>query len=91
MNIQDYADALNLEIRLTRYANQNNRWIAQFERCDTKDDAASCVLTSNYGSGVDPHSAIGDYVDEIRGKILVHCANSPEERRFVVPKTLTAK
>jgi len=91
MNIQEYADTLNLEISMTRYANQNNRWTAKFERCETKDNAESCMLAGTYGNGTDPESALGDYVDSIRGKILVHRANQTDERRFVVPLTLTLR
>jgi len=91
VNIQEYADVLNLELTLTRYANQNNRWMAKFERTDTKRDAEDCLLTGTYGNGVDPESAIGDYVDKIRGKILVHHGNSDKEQRWLVPMSLTLR
>jgi len=90
MNIQEYADVLNLDLKLMRYPNQNNRWTAKFERCETKDSEASCILSGTYGNGIDPQSAIADYVDSIRGKILVHHANMPNEQRWLVPVSLTA-
>lgn len=92
MNIQEYADVLNLELGLTRYPNQNNRWVARFESCETKDGADDCMLTSTYGNGSDPSSAIGDYVDQIKGKLLVVNASSDALRReYLVPQTLTAR
>lgn len=89
MNIHEYADTLNLEITLRRYPNQNGRWTAKFDSCETKKDSLDGCLTGTYGNGIDPDSAIGDYVDQIRGKILVHRGSA--EQRWTVPMSLTLK
>jgi hypothetical protein len=89
MNIEEYADALNLQLEITRYPNQSNRYTARFANCETKDDADSGCLTSAYGNGHCPGSAIDDYLDKIRGRVLVVDAMSPDNRRqYVVPKAI---
>jgi len=88
MNIYDYADTLNLDICLTRYSNQDNRWSASFEHCETKDDSTSSCLGETYGNGTSPNSAITDYITKIQGRLLV--VNAAGKRRgYVVPRTLT--
>ena len=90
MNIEEYADALNLELEIRRYPNQQNRYTASFEDCDTKTSADSGVIEGTYGNGDSASAAIIDYVNQIRGKILVHRPFDGEKRReYVVPKTLT--
>ena len=89
MNIADYCDVLNLELRVLRYPNQNGRWCARFERCETKDAPDSGVLASPHGNGKTPEAAISDYTDQIRGKILVVDAMGGSSRReYGVPVTL---
>ena len=89
MNIADYCDALSLELRVLRYPNQDGRWCARFEYCETKDTPGSGMLASTYGDGKTPEAAISDYVDKIRGKILVVDAMSSLLRReYAVPITL---
>lgn len=90
MNIEEYCDALNLELRIIRYPNQNNRYSAAFEDCEIKEDAADSFLTSTYGDGGTPGSAICDYLNKIRGKVLVVGAGSDKRRQYVVPKELAA-
>lgn len=90
MHIEEYADALNLELIILRYPNQANRYCAQFEDCEVKDDAGSAILESAYGNGSTPQAAIAAYLNEIRGKVLVVCAGDPERRRqYVVPRSLS--
>lgn len=90
MNIEEYADILNLDLRILRYPNQDNRYCAAFERCETKDDAGSGMLTSTSGNGNSPAEAINDYIERIRGKLLVVNAYGNKERReYVVPKEIT--
>lgn len=92
MNIEEYADILNLELRILRYPNQGNRYCAAFERCETKEDAGSNMLTSNHGNGKSPAEAIEDYLTQIRGRLLVVSAYGDKERReYVVPKELTPR
>ena len=91
MNIEEYADALNLELEIRRYPNQCNRYAASFENCETKASADDGCLTGTYGNGDSPSGAVVDYVQQIRGKILVHQAYSGDKRReYVVPKNLKA-
>jgi hypothetical protein len=90
VNIEEYADVLNLDMEITRYPNQSNRYSASFSNCEIKEDAGDGFLTSAYGNGTTPWLAIEDYVDKIRGKVLVINAGGPERRQYVVPKALSA-
>uniref|UniRef100_A0A6M3L9A3 Uncharacterized protein n=1 Tax=viral metagenome TaxID=1070528 RepID=A0A6M3L9A3_9ZZZZ len=90
MNIEEYADILNLTLVIRRYHNQSNRWSAAFEDCETKDDATSSILASESGEGQTPAAAVNDYVVKIQGKLLVQHAGSSNLRRdVIVPMTLT--
>jgi hypothetical protein len=89
MNIEEYADALNLQLEITRYANQGNRYSARFDGCETKDGPEDGCLTSTYGNGYSAFTAVEDYVKKIKGKILVVSAMGPDRRQYLVPKTLT--
>jgi hypothetical protein len=89
MNIEEYADALNLQLDITRHANQGNRYTASFEHCEIKDSAESSVLSSAYGNGYSPATAIEDYAKKIKGKLLVVNAMSLDRREYFVPRTLT--
>lgn len=91
MDLGSYADALNLQLRITRYSNQGGRYVARFEDCETKDGPDDGCLSSTYGSGGTATHAVDDYATKLRGKILVVDATSKERRReYLVPKTLGA-
>lgn len=83
MNIYELADIFNVQLIITRYANQKNRFSAQFERCETKD---GCCLRGEYGSGKSAIEAINDYSNLIAGKTLVFNAMTDKRREFVAPK-----
>ncbi len=88
MTLQDYCDAINVQIKLTYYPNQDSRWSASFEDAEVKQGHG---LLSAYGSGKSPALAINDYVTQIRGKRIVLSAMSIERRReFDVPANLSA-
>jgi hypothetical protein len=90
MNIQEYCDTLNIEIRLIYYPNQKGRWSASFYNCEFKDKAGSACLESTHGNGTTPQSAMYDFIKRIRGKLLVYCAMHKDKRmEFVVPDSLT--
>lgn len=86
MTIEEYADALNLELEIRRYPNQFNRYIASFKGCETKDEPESSVLSSTYGQGYGPLSAIDDYASKIKGKVLVINAMGGDRREYLVPR-----
>lgn len=91
MNIEEYADALNLDLVIQRYPNQSNRYSARFDRCETKESADSSCLEGTYGNGRSPQGAVEDYIDKIRGRVLVVDAMMGNDRRqYVVPKELQA-
>lgn len=71
MDVFDYADAMGLEIRVTRYSNQNERWSAQFEGVYTATSPDAGVKTGEYGNGNSAIDAIRDYVRKIVGKCLI--------------------
>lgn len=86
MQISEYADCINANLRLLRHSCQDNRWTALFEDCDIQDDGA---LIRVYGNGKTPHEAIIAYVQRIKGQKIVFYAMSKTQRReFIVPKDL---
>ena len=83
MNIYELADILNVQLIVTRYANQESRFSAKFEQCETKDGGCLC---SEYGNGKTATEAINKYSDAIAGKLLVFNAMTDKRREFVAPK-----
>lgn len=88
MKLTEFCDVVGVELRLTRYANQNGRWSAAFDNCEVK---AGSMLISAYGNGVTPKEAMEEYIRQVEGKTIVVAAMSPDHRRmFVVPGGLEA-
>ena len=89
MNIRDFADMINIEIQLTRYPGQNERWTAQFKNCEVKDCANSGILSSAYGDAKTPTQAIRAYCNRIQGKfIVVNAMDIQRRREFIAPNKL---
>lgn len=86
MDIQEYADVINANLKITRYHNQRGRWSAKFEFCEVKDGV---MLVGEYGNGKNPTQAIDDYLKRILGKTIVFNAMADSRREFNVPATLT--
>jgi hypothetical protein len=87
VKFEEYADALNLEIEITRYPCQNNRYTAKFRGVETKDNPDDGILTGTYGNGTTPQQAMMEYVRAIRGKTIV--VDAKERRRsYLVPMEL---
>lgn len=82
MTLDDYCDAINAELVVQRYPNQNNRWTAKFKYCEVKLNG---YLESTYGSGTTPAEAIEDYLIKIWKKTIVFNAMDKERREFIVP------
>ena len=86
ISIYEFADVIDTNLKLIRQSNRNNRWIVRFEYSEIKE---GMFLTGSYGSGSSPAEAILDYVQKIKGKLLVINATSKEYRKeFQVPKDL---
>jgi hypothetical protein len=89
MNFYDYADALELQIvirRRTPWDEVSSKWYAKFDGVETTDGT---FLKGEFGNGRTPEEAIGDYINQIRGKRIVHLATSKELRReFTVPRNI---
>ncbi len=87
MRLQDYLDTLNLQLNIIRHNNQNERWSAQFERCEIKKGS---ILSGEYGSGSTPDEAILDYIKKIKGKVIViNVTNEKERQQYSVPMNIT--
>jgi hypothetical protein len=82
MNIYEFADEINKELIITRYAQQNGRFVADFEYAEVKDDG---MLVSIYGEGQSPIEALNDYVDQISGKTIVFDAAGNKRQEHLVP------
>jgi len=86
--ITDFCDILNIEIILRYYPNQNNRWCAHFDHGEIKEHKSSGALISSHGNGPTPQQAINNYLDQIRGKVLVLNAMGTDRREYEVPDSL---
>jgi len=86
MTITEYVDAINCNIKITYYHNQDNRWCASFEHAEIKDYKGSGILASTHGNGKTPNNALLDYLTQIAGKTLVFNATGGDKRReYKVP------
>ena len=86
MKLQDLLDLLDLDLLVTRYANQKGRFSASFRNTDVKE---GIMLCGAYGDGKDYHSAVEDYLKKIRGRRIVINAGDKERRReFTVPESV---
>ncbi len=85
MTLTEYCDALNIEIEVKYYPNQGNRWCAYFKDCETKSGS---ILTSSYGDAPTPSGAINNYLDEIKGKLLVFNVGTPKRMELYFPATI---
>lgn len=83
MNLFDYCDAINARLTLTRYENQNGRWMARFNECEVKEKG---FLVGCYGNGVTPDEAMKDYCKQISGAQVVFNAYTDARTEFTVPQ-----
>ncbi len=89
MKVTDYVDIINCNINVTYYHNKNNQWWAGFENAEVLEYEGSVILKSGHGSGPTPEAALKEYIDGIRGKILVLNVTGGDKRReFKVPHSL---
>jgi len=88
MNIYEYADVLNTNIKINRYHNQERPFNASFEYCEILNGG---ILESPNERATSPNEAINAYLTRIKGKTIVfHAGTNDMRQEFVVPKTITA-
>lgn len=87
MTLTEFADVIGRNIIIKYYANQN-RYAVSFEHSDTLRYKGDCIITGPFGNGVSVQEAMQDYVDDIKGKILVLDALT-NRREYNIPNTLT--
>lgn len=86
MDIYEFADIIQKDIEITRFANQGNRFIASFKQSYTKGTG---TLEGTYGDAKSAIGAIQDYTAKIRGKVLVfEPINEKSRPEFAVPKDI---
>lgn len=88
INLFSFLDYIGCNLVLRRYSNQDDRWIAKIEDCVVKKGEA---LVGYYGTGKYPDQAINDYVQNIKGKLIIINAVSPNRKEFKVPELLYFK
>lgn len=87
MTIYELADLLDVDLKVTRYPNQDGRWCAHIQGCEVLEGS---MLVSKHGNGKTPELAIARYIEQIGGGRLVFAAALPDKRReFVAPKGMT--
>lgn len=86
MNVTEYADVINRNIKMVYYHNQNNRWCASLENAEVIEGT---MLASTYGNGSTPDEALKEYIKQIEGKTIVFNAMGGDKRReYKVPMNL---
>jgi hypothetical protein len=85
VNLFTFLDILNLDLELHRHANEDGRWITWIKHSEIKEGGA---LIGTYGDGKTPEQAIEDYVQRIKGKLIVINATSDLRKEFKVPDSL---
>ncbi len=84
MRLVDFLDAQGIQLEITRYSNQDERWIARFAGCNVSDGV---MLRGTYGTGKNPDEAIRAYLADVCGtKMKIETYES--YRYFTVPKNL---
>jgi hypothetical protein len=83
MNIYEFADVINKELIITRYPQQNGRFVADLEYAEVKDDG---MLVSSGGEGQNPIEALNNYAAQISGKTIVFDAYGSKRREYLVPE-----
>jgi len=85
MTLEEFADIIGVDLTITRYANQENRYTASFQDAEVKESRYSGILGSEYGNDKTPALAMSDYADKISNKWLVLNAYSDNRKEFGVP------
>ena len=88
MNIQEYSDVIQKEIKITYYPNQKGRWTASFKGAEMLVSNGFALL-SNYGEGLTPLLAMEDYLFKIIGHTLVFGAYTDKRQEYGVPTSIT--
>jgi hypothetical protein len=89
MTIIEYADMIRTDLVIRKHHNQCQRWTASFEHAETKRGDVDIMLTSTCGEGDTANQAINNYIDEIKGKVIVLNSTSKTNRKeFGVPSTI---
>lgn len=91
MRIEDFADVINKTLVIRRFPNQRNRYSAQFEDSEVKENRSSRFIGNEFGDGKSPGQAVDNYIKCIKGKILVfHTFDRGNRHEFIVPEDLTS-
>ena len=81
MTLYELADILRKDLVARRYANQDGRFMVNFEHCETKGSPISGILEGTHGNGKTWEEAADDYARAISGKLLVFEAYGDEMRQ----------
>ena len=86
IHIHTFCDIIDAELIVRRYPNQQDRWTAQIDHSQIKEDM---MLISAYGDGTTPREALSAYLDQIRGKLLIiHAFDEKLRREYHVPENI---
>lgn len=89
MTIGELSDIIGCNLIIERYANQDSRYVAEFESTRVVEDKRDSVMAGLYGNGGTPEEAVRDYVEKIRGKwLIIHAMDEERRKEFGVPHTL---
>ena len=82
MKLTDYANAINKDLKMTYYANQESPWRISIDGLEIMDEG---LLVSRFGHGQTPDEAILDYSELLSGEFIVFNPYSQDRVEFTVP------
>jgi hypothetical protein len=85
MTIEQFSDLIGVDLIITYYANQENRFCCHFKDTAIKEKG---LLRYTHGNGNSYKMAVDDYIERIRGETIVTNAYSGDRKEFNVPKYL---
>ena len=87
MTIDEFADIINKNIIITRYANQSNRFCVRFEGCEVSHNTPFLLGASGNGKSVG--EAMKDYIEKIKGQKLIFNSYRDDRQEFFCPEDIT--
>ena len=88
MTLIELSDITGADLCLRRYSGQGSRWSCALEHAETKDAADAATRVSTFGNADSPETAMSDYAEKLRGKLLVV---GTAGRTYQIPETLFGK
>lgn len=92
MTLKEFGSIIDAKLDITGHCDfndlKNEVWSARFQDAEIKWNLDHYILYSVCGHGKNPLAAVKDYVEKIKGKVIVLNSMSANRRVHIVPSTL---